>query len=130
MGSPLDEIKGQHHSMFVDPAYRATDEYRRFWEKLGRGDYESSQYKRIGKGGKEVWIQGSYNPTLDANGNGVGVVKFASDATAQVKLSQQMQESVVQTQQIIRGATEGDLAKRLDVRGKSGDLAKLGEDIT
>jgi methyl-accepting chemotaxis protein len=129
MGYRLEEIKGQHHSMFIDPAFRSTDEYRRFWEKLARGDYESAQYKRLAKGGKEVWIQGSYNPILDAAGKPYKVVKYASDITAQVKLSQQMEESVAQTQQIIKGATEGDLAKRLDVRGKSGDLAKLAEAI-
>jgi methyl-accepting chemotaxis protein len=129
MGYRLEEIRGQHHSMFVDPAFRSSDEYRRFWEKLARGDYESAQYKRIAKGGKEVWIQGSYNPILDANGKPYKVVKYASDVTAQVKLSQQMEESVAQTQQIIKGATEGDLAKRLDVRGKSGDLGKLAEAI-
>jgi methyl-accepting chemotaxis protein len=129
MGYRLEEIKGQHHSMFLEAAYRSSDDYRRFWERLGRGEYETAQYKRIGKGGKEVWIQGSYNPILDANGKPYKVVKYASDVTAQVKLSQQMEESVAQTQQIIKGATEGDLAKRLDVRGKSGDLAKLGEAI-
>jgi methyl-accepting chemotaxis protein len=129
MGYRLEEIKGQHHSMFVEPAFRSTDEYRRFWEKLARGDYESAQYKRIGKGGKEVWIQGSYNPILDTTGKPYKVIKYASDVSAQVKLSQQMEESVAQTQQIIKGATEGDLAKRLDVRGKSGDLAKLAEAI-
>ncbi|MFL6605249.1 MAG: methyl-accepting chemotaxis protein [Steroidobacteraceae bacterium] len=129
MGYRLEEIKGQHHSMFIDAAYRSSDDYRRFWEKLGRGDYETAQYKRIGKGGKEVWIQGSYNPILDTNGKPYKVIKYASDVTAQVKLSQQMEESVAQTQQIIKGATDGDLAKRLDVRGKSGDLAKLAEAI-
>jgi methyl-accepting chemotaxis protein len=129
MGYRLDEIKGQHHSTFVEPAYRTTDDYRRFWEKLARGDYETAQYKRIGKGGKEVWIQGSYNPILDADGKPYKVVKYASDVTAQVRLSQQMEESVAQTQQIIKGATEGDLAKRLDVSGKSGDLAKLAQAI-
>jgi methyl-accepting chemotaxis protein len=113
----------------VEPAYRSSDEYRRFWEKLARGDYETAQYKRIGKGGKEVWIQGSYNPILDAGGKPYKVVKYAGDVTAQVKLSQQMEESVAQTQQIIKGAAEGDLAKRLDVRGKSGDVAKLAEAI-
>jgi methyl-accepting chemotaxis protein len=129
MGYRLEEIKGQHHSMFVEPAYRSSDEYRRFWEKLARGDYESAQYKRIGKGGKELWIQGSYNPILDANGQPYKVVKYATDVTAQVKLSQQMAESVAQTQQIVKGATEGDLAKRLDVRGKGSDVVKLGEAI-
>jgi methyl-accepting chemotaxis protein len=129
MGYRLEEIKGQHHSMFVEPSYRSSDEYRRFWEKLARGDYESAQYKRIGKGGKEVWIQGSYNPIFDATGKPYKVIKYASDVSAQVKLSQQMEESVAQTQQIIKAATEGDLAKRVDVRGKSGDLAKLAESI-
>src|SRR5215469_13666301 len=68
MGYTLDEVRGQHHSMFVDPAYRSSPEYRLFWEKLGRGEYEASQYKRVAKGGREVWIQASYNPILDANG--------------------------------------------------------------
>jgi methyl-accepting chemotaxis protein len=68
----------------VDAAYRATDDYRRFWEKLARGDYESAQYKRVGKGGKEVWIQASYNPILDLNGRPFKVVKYASDVTKQV----------------------------------------------
>ncbi|MDE2303957.1 MAG: PAS domain-containing protein, partial [Gammaproteobacteria bacterium] len=64
LGYSLDEIKGKHHSLFVDPAYRETPAYRAFWEKLGRGEYDAGQYKRIGKGGKEVWIQASYNPIL------------------------------------------------------------------
>ena len=78
LGYTLDEIKGQHHSMFVDPAYKQSAEYRLFWEKLGRGEYEAGQYKRIGKGGKEVWIQASYNPILDAKGKPFKVVKFAT----------------------------------------------------
>ena len=55
MGYSLEEIKGQHHSLFVEPTYRTTVEYRMFWEKLGRGEYDAGQYKRIGKGGKEIW---------------------------------------------------------------------------
>jgi len=70
--------------MFVDPTYRASDEYRRFWEKLGRGEYDAGRYQRIGKGGKEVWIQASYNPILDAEGKPYKVVKFATDVTEQV----------------------------------------------
>ncbi len=66
LGYSLDEIKGHHHSMFVEPAYRQSPEYRMFWEKLGRGEYDAGQYKRIGKGGSEIWIQASYNPILDA----------------------------------------------------------------
>src|ERR1700752_2316835 len=65
LGYTLDEIKGQHHAMFVEPAYKQSAEYRAFWEKLGRGEFDTGEYKRIGKGGKEVWIQASYNPILD-----------------------------------------------------------------
>jgi methyl-accepting chemotaxis protein len=81
LGYTLEEIKGQHHSMFVDPSYRQTPEYRAFWEKLGRGEFDAGKYKRIGKGGKEVWIQASYNPILDGNGKAFKVVKFATDIT-------------------------------------------------
>src|SRR5579871_2622071 len=83
LGYSLDEIRGQHHSMFVDPAYRQSVEYRLFWEKLGRGEYDAGQYKRIGKGGKEVWIQASYNPILDASGKPFKVVKYSTDITDQ-----------------------------------------------
>jgi methyl-accepting chemotaxis protein len=83
LGYSLDEIKGKHHSLFVDATYRQSPEYRMLWDKLGRGEYDSGQYLRIGKGGKRVWIQASYNPILDANGKCFKVVKFAADITAQ-----------------------------------------------
>jgi methyl-accepting chemotaxis protein len=82
MGYSLGEIKGKHHSMFVEPAYRDGPAYREFWAKLNRGEYDASEYKRIGKGGKEVWILASYNPILDASGKPYKVVKFATDVTA------------------------------------------------
>ncbi|MGV8838252.1 methyl-accepting chemotaxis protein [Cellvibrio sp.] len=85
MGYNLDEIKGRHHSMFVDPDYRVCNEYRSFWERLGRGDFEGGQYKRIGRGGKEVWIQASYNPILDANNKPIKVVKYATDISDEAK---------------------------------------------
>ncbi len=65
------------------PAYRQSPDYRLFWEKLGRGEYDAGQYKRVAKGGREVWIQASYNPILDANGKAFKVVKFATDITQQ-----------------------------------------------
>jgi len=82
MGYSLDEIRGKHHSMFVEPAYRDSVEYREFWQKLGRGEFQSAQYKRFGKGGKEVWIEASYNPVLGRNGKPYKVVKFATDVSA------------------------------------------------
>ena len=83
LGYTLEEIQGKHHSLFVEPAYKASREYQDFWEKLNRGEFESQEYKRLGKGGKEVWIQASYNPIMDLNGKPFKVVKFASDVTKQ-----------------------------------------------
>jgi methyl-accepting chemotaxis protein len=79
VGYRLDEVKGRHHSMFVEPGTRETGEYRQFWERLNRGEYQSAQYKRIGKGGKEVWLEATYNPIRDINGRVWKVVKFATD---------------------------------------------------
>lgn len=81
MGYSLDEIKGRHHSLFVEPAHKGSVEYRYFWDKLKQGEYQAAQFKRIGKGGKEVWLEASYNPVLDADGRPCKVVKFATDLT-------------------------------------------------
>ncbi len=85
LGYTLGEIKGKPHSMLVDPSELGTDEYRRFAEDLRSGTYRAAEYKRIGKGGKEVWIQASYNPILDPNGRLFKVVIFATDVTEQVR---------------------------------------------
>ena len=81
LGYTLDEIKGKHHSMFAPPGLKESPEYREFWAKLGRGEFDAGQYQRIGKGGKEVWIQASYNPILDKSGKPVKVVKYATEIT-------------------------------------------------
>jgi methyl-accepting chemotaxis protein len=83
LGYTLPEIVGKHHSMFVVAGERDRAAYREFWAKLNRGEYDAAEYKRIGKGGKEVWILASYNPVIDQNGKPVKVVKFATDITAQ-----------------------------------------------
>ncbi|WP_334356261.1 MULTISPECIES: methyl-accepting chemotaxis protein [unclassified Bradyrhizobium] len=84
VGYALDEIRGRHHSMFVDPSERDGAAYREFWAALDRGEYQAAEYKRLGKGGKELWIQASYNPIIDLNGKPFKVVKYATDTTAQV----------------------------------------------
>ncbi|MBR1129549.1 methyl-accepting chemotaxis protein [Bradyrhizobium iriomotense] len=84
LGYSLAEIKGRHHSMFVEAAERDGAGYREFWAALNRGQYQAAEYKRIGKGGKEVYIQASYNPILDLNGKPFKVVKYATDTTRQV----------------------------------------------
>ncbi|QOZ74294.1 histidine kinase [Bradyrhizobium sp. CCBAU 53351] len=84
LGYSLAEIKGKHHSMFVEPSERDGAAYREFWAGLNRGEYQAAEYKRIGKGGKEIYIQASYNPILDLNGKPFKVVKYATDTTKQV----------------------------------------------
>src|SRR6266446_6532461 len=83
LGYSLGEIQGKHHSMFVEPATRDSAAYREFWASLNRGQYQSAEYKRIGKAGKEVWILASYNPILDEKGKPFKVVKYATDITGQ-----------------------------------------------
>ncbi|MFK7831489.1 MAG: methyl-accepting chemotaxis protein [Congregibacter sp.] len=82
MGYELHEVKGRKHSMFVEPEVAASSEYRAFWAKLNQGLFESAEFKRIGKDGKAVWIQASYNPILGSNNKPIKVVKYASDVTA------------------------------------------------
>ena len=106
MGYTLDEVAGRHHKMFVDPAERESDAYREFWAILNRGDYTCGEYKRIGKDGREVWIQGSYNPIMDLNGNPMKVVKYATDVTARVQLEKAAEEQRQRTQELISEVIE------------------------
>ena len=117
VGYTLDEIKGRHHSIFVDPADRESAEYRAFWEKLGRGEFDSGQYKRIGKGGAEIWIQASYNPILDMSGRPMKVVKYASDITELRAIATQIGDV----------AREKDLTRKIPMEGKAGVTRLLSE---
>jgi len=81
MGYTLKEILGKHHRIFVERDYAASDDYAAFWESLRAGTFQCAQYKRMAKGGREVYIEASYNPVLDSRGRVVMVVKFATDVT-------------------------------------------------
>ena len=109
MGYSLDELRGQHHRLFCEPEQARSPAYKQFWQKLGRGEYEAGEYKRIGKGGKEVWIQATYNPIFDPSGNPVKVVKFASDVTA-AKLKAAEAEGKVTAIQRAQAVIEFDLS--------------------
>ena len=109
VGYTLEEVQGQHHRMFVEESFRASVEYRQFWEALNRGEYQAAEYKRIGKGGKEVWIQASYNPILDLNGEPFKVVKYATDVTEQKRQEKQLREvmdSVAESAQQLGSSSE------------------------
>lgn len=81
----LSEVAGQHHSQLVEPSFRHQPEYKRFWEELSAGRFQAGEYKRVGKGQKEVWLQASYNPIFDAQGKPFKIVEFATDVSQTVQ---------------------------------------------
>jgi methyl-accepting chemotaxis protein len=142
MGYTAAEIQGRHHSMFVDKDLRQSAEYREFWLALGRGEYQAGQYRRIGNGGREVWIQGSYNPIFDANGKPYKVVKYATDITAQIaaqrehaKLqeeerlrAEELQSKVSSILDVVKLARDGDLTHTITVEGQDA-IGQLGSSL-
>ncbi len=118
LGYGLEEIKGHHHRMFADPAYAASPDYAAFWAKLTRGEYDAGVYRRVGKGGKEIWIQASYTPILDANGKPYKVVEYAADITGQKRAQNEVEK-------LIKTATNGDLSNRIDVGQFEGTAKEL-----
>lgn len=112
MGYSLKEIKGKHHSMFVSPAYAQSKEYKEFWDKLRQGDFCTAQYQRFGKGGKEVWIQASYNPICNMFGKPYKVIKFATDITAEKLKSADYEgqiDAIGKSQAVIEFAMDGTI---------------------
>lgn len=142
MGYTLSEVKGRHHSMFVEKDMRQSGEYRDFWQALGRGEYQFGEYRRVGKGGKEVWIQGSYNPIFNALGKAYKVVKFAPDVTAQVEARREhaklqegerrrtaeLESKVASILEVVKGARDGDLTKIVEVDGTDA-IGQLGASL-
>lgn len=81
LGYTLEEIKGRHHRMFCDSNLTSSLEYQQFWRRLAAGEFETGEFKRLDKQGKEIWINASYNPVFDQDGRPFKVVKFATDIT-------------------------------------------------
>ena len=106
-GYTLEEVQGQHHSMFVEDSYKDSAEYHAFWKTLNNGKFVIDEVKRIGKNGNEIWLQGSYNPIFDVDGKPAKILKYALDIT-QVKLS------VLGVSEIINDMARGDLTRRFD----------------
>ncbi|MFZ0146445.1 MAG: PAS domain S-box protein, partial [Candidatus Sulfotelmatobacter sp.] len=143
LGYTLDEVKGKHHSMFVQEAYRQSPDYREFWAKLNRGEYQAAEYLRIGKGGKEVWIQASYNPIMDLNGKPFKVVKYATDITQQVNTKNEvaagaereklaaveLKQKVDSILKVVTAASEGDLTQEITVLG-SDAVGLMGQGLS
>ncbi|SFD75584.1 methyl-accepting chemotaxis protein [Bosea sp. CRIB-10] len=124
------EVLGRHHRMFVDPAEAEGLDYQTFWQRLRAGQFDAAEYRRIGKGGREVWIQASYNPLLDASGRLLGVIKFATDVTAARNLSRQLQADADR----VLAEAVGIIAESVsDISGQAGSaadaVAKASENI-
>ncbi|WP_321865896.1 methyl-accepting chemotaxis protein [Paraburkholderia tropica] len=124
LGYRLEEIQGKHHRMFCDELYACSAEYTEFWAKLNRGEFDGGRYKRIGKGGRVVWIQATYNPIFDVNGRLYKVIKFANDVSAQVELEESVkhraesdQRKVETLLEVVRNAAAGDLTGKVEVAG-------------
>jgi methyl-accepting chemotaxis protein len=122
MGYSLAEIKGRHHSLFVAPSYAQSAEYRAFWERLRAGHHDAGQYRRVGKAGREIWLQASYNPILEASGRPFKVVKLATDVTDQVR-------TVEEVRALVQAAVEGDLTQQIATQGRSGNLLALSQAV-
>ncbi len=88
IGYDLPEVRGKHHSMLVEKDVVGSDEYEKFWNALRSGDFHSGLYKRIGKGGRELWIQATYNPILDSSGKPTKIIKFATDVSENIALAE------------------------------------------
>ena len=105
MGYTLSEIRGKKHSLFVDDETKNSPEYAAFWEKLRAGEFESAAFKRLAKGGREVWIQATYNPVLNSQGNVIGVVKYAVDITAAAQAEQATKAAVQRYTQMVENTS-------------------------
>lgn len=108
MGYSLAEVQGKHHSIFAETSYKNSHEYQEFWNQLNAGIYSEGEFLRIGKGGKEVWIQATYNPILDANGKPFKVVKYATDITAR-------KVAITEIKRVLLSLSEGDLTTNVDM---------------
>lgn len=125
MGYSLREIQGEHHQMFCDDEYSRTPEYRQFWKALRAGEFQAGEFKRLGKGGKEVWIIASYNPIFDSSGKPFKVVKFATDITAS-KVELQVRTQIMNLTSIV---SESDLrGDILSVNEKFCEVSKYSRD--
>ncbi len=124
VGYTLEEIQGRHHRMFCDEALAASSAYADFWTRLRSGQFDSGRYRRIGKGGRTIWLQATYNPVHDVNGRVHKVIKFASDITAQVELEESVKRRAEEDQrkvdvllQTVRRAAAGDLTGEISPQG-------------
>jgi PAS domain S-box-containing protein len=126
-GYVLDEIVGKHHNIFVSKEYEKSQEYSNFWKHLANGEFQAAEYRRFGKGDREVWIQGSYNPIFDPSGRPYKVVKYATDITDRVKLGVATREAEDRVNAMMKSVMDGIIA--IDQNGIIHDYNPAAEEI-
>jgi methyl-accepting chemotaxis protein len=126
-GYTLDEVVGQHHAMFCDPAYVQTEAYAAFWTKLGRGEFDAGEYRRFAKDGREVWLQATYNPVLDAANSPHHVLKIASDITVARSVADRLNATLGQLEAVV--GSIGGLARQTNLLALNATIeaARAGE---
>ncbi len=124
VGYTLDEIKGKHHSIFVDPAYASGEDYKHFWERLRAGEHFTAEFQRFGKGGREIWIQATYNPIFDMSGDVFKVVKFATDISRQVGARQEAERKSNEASENIQTVTSATAEMLTSINEINSNMAK------
>jgi methyl-accepting chemotaxis protein len=117
MGYSLDEIRGQHHRLFCDPVLAGSAEYLAFWDRLGRGEFNAGEYRRVTRAGNDIWLMASYNPVFDADGKPFKIVKFATDITLQKRRDAEIKgklESIGRSQAMIEFDLRGNVLSAND----------------
>ena len=94
MGYALADVEGRHHRIFCEPGYADTPAYADFWRKLGRGEFDAGEYKRVGKDGRAIWLQATYNPVFRADGTVERILKIATDTTPAHQLRMELRNTV------------------------------------
>ncbi|WP_416384858.1 methyl-accepting chemotaxis protein [Shewanella sp. TC10] len=121
VGYRLEDIQGKHHKMFVDPNYSNSVEYSMFWQNLNRGEFSTGEYKRFANGGREVWLQASYNPIMNSAGKVTGVIKYAADITSR-------KAAINDVKRVLMTLSTGDLTTSIE-REFEGEFKELGDAI-
>ncbi|MBS0151865.1 MAG: MCP four helix bundle domain-containing protein [Nitrospira sp.] len=122
MGYRLDEIAGMPHTIFIEPSSAGSSEYRVLWEKLGRGEHDSNQYRYLAKSRQEVWFQACYTPVMDEVGKPFKVIMLATDITEQ-------KQALVEVEQLIKAATVGQLSQRMGTDLFTGSSRELADGV-
>ncbi len=129
VGYTLSEVMGKSHRLFVDSVCASSPEYRAFWERLSRGEHDIGQYQRIGRDGRTIWLQASYNPILGVDGKPYKVVEYATDVSAQVTMQRALDVAVHEVQTVVEAALDGKLNSRIDETNKSGQIKVLAASL-